>query len=111
MPPIEILATIFAVLVLLKILIRLTNPMLSVKIAEAILKESLLATFIYLILAVAAGYYIFSAFSIVEVSAIFLFASLLIGLTFAPYSKQMIKLAKEILANKSEYLKKEWLVI
>ena len=110
MPAIEVLATIFAVLVLLKLLLTIFNPQLRVRIAESVFnKNTTLLTIIYLALTAIVGYYVLSSLSILEVGAVTLFVSGLFGLFFIQYKEIMIKLTKESL--KSGFLSKNWLSI
>lgn len=111
MTPIEILATIFAILVLVKLLIVAINPKVWMKVAEAILSNYTLTTAVYLILAVIVGYYIFANLNIVQVAAAMLLTSVLMGLTLVAYSKTMLKVAKEILGTRSDMFRKAWLAI
>ena len=111
MTPIEILATIFAIFVLVKLLIIAINPKLWMKVAEAILSNYILTTAVYLILAVIVGYYIFASLNIVQVAAAMLLTSVLMGLGVVPYSKTMLKVAKEMLGTRSDVFRKAWLAI
>ena len=108
MPAIEVLATIFAVLVLVKLLLFIFNPQLRIKIVESFFKaNTTLLTVVYLALTAIVGYYVLSSLSIVEVGAVTLFVSGLFGLFFIQYKEIMIKLARESL--KSGFLSKNWL--
>lgn len=98
MTGIEILATIFAVAVLLKLAIVAVNPKLWMNITGALLKHSVLATIAYLIPAVVVGYYVLTRVRIVEVAAAMLLTSLLIDVGVAPYSGVVLKWREEILA-------------
>ncbi len=110
MTPIEVLASIFAVLVLFKLLLSIFNPQLRIKIAEAFLsKNPTTLTIIFLMLALLIGYYVFSSLSIVEVAAVMLFMSLLMGLFFIQYYKIMIKMLEDELKSRSDFLRKNWL--
>ena len=111
MTPIEILATIFAIFVLVKLLIVTINPKLWMKIAEAILGNYTFTTIVYLLLAVIVGYYIFASLNIVQVAAVMLFTSLLMGLGFVPYSEIILKTAKERLGTRSDLFREGWLSI
>ena len=110
MVAIEILAVIFAILVLVKLLFIIFSPNTWLGIVEPLLENKLVATLIYLILALIVGYYVLLSLSIVEVAAVMLFTSLLIGLAWIPYSDDVIKLRKEML-NKRNVVSKNWLSI
>ncbi|MFQ5804590.1 MAG: hypothetical protein ACE5JQ_17005 [Candidatus Methylomirabilales bacterium] len=98
MTAIEILATIFAVAVLVKLAIVTVRPKLWMNITGPLLGHYVLTTIIYLILAVIVGYYVVTTVSIVEVAAIMLLTSLLIGIGVAPYSSTILKWREEILS-------------
>ncbi len=112
MTPIEILATIFAILILFKLLLSVINPQARLKMVEAILnKNPTILTIIFLILTAIIGYYIFDSFTIVNVAAVMIFLSALMGLFFIQYKKIMIRLLKEELKSRSEFIRKNWLSI
>ncbi len=105
--PIEILALIFAVAVLAKLLFIAFNPKSWMDISSSILKESGWLVVVYLILSVVVGKFIFATMDIIQVAAVMLFTSILIGLNAMPYSKEILKLGKSIV--NSNTLEKAWL--
>lgn len=96
MTPIEILATIFAVIIILKLVVVSINPNLWMKTAGAMLKSEALTTLIYLVLTVVIGYYVFADLTVVQVAAVILLTSTLIGIGLGPYSKLILKWGKEM---------------
>jgi hypothetical protein len=108
MTPIEILATIFAVFVIVKLVIVIAKPGLWMKWAEAMLKNEVMITLIYFVLAVIVGYYIFAELTVVQVAAVTLWVSMLIGIGFVPYSKILLKLSDELV---SVGISKAWLAM
>jgi hypothetical protein len=106
MTSIEVLATIFAVLVLVKLAFIRTNPKAWMKFAQPILRNSVVALSVYLVLAAVVGYFIFSSMTIVQVGAVMLFTSLLMGVGLAPYSQVILKVGQEML---TEGVEKAWL--
>ena len=106
MAPIEILATIFAVFVIVKLVVVSVKPGLWMKWAKGMLKNELLITLIYFVLAVIIGYYIFAELTVVQVAAVTLWVSMLIGIGFVPYSKILLKTSDELL---SVGISKAWL--
>jgi hypothetical protein len=106
MAPIEILATIFAVFVIVKLVVVTVKPGLWMKWAKGMLKNELLITLIYFVLAVIIGYYIFAELTVVQVAAVTLWVSMLIGIGFVPYSKILLKTSDELL---SVGISKAWL--
>ena len=111
MTPIEILATIFAILVLVKLLIVAVNPKLWMKGVESIVSNYAFTTIVYVLLTVIIGYIIFKSLSIVQVAAVMLFTSVLIGLTMVPYLDKLLALGKEIVGTRSEMFRRGWLAI
>jgi hypothetical protein len=78
------------------------------ELSYGVLQNSILITVIYLVLAGIVGYYILASFSIVQVAAVMLWTSLLIGVAVAPYSDIILKWREEVL---SKGLGKAWLGI
>ena len=110
MTPIEALATIFALLILIKISIIFLNPKVWLKVDKTLLKPNPITTVIYLALIVVTGNYIFESMNVVEVAAVMMFVSLLMCLSYIPYYKIMMGLTKKVLMEK-DCLKKAWLSI
>jgi len=108
MNPIEILAVILAVLVLVKLFVFVFNPHIRVKIAKALYEKTVLITFVFLLLAIIVGYFVFARFTIVEVSALLLFASILFGLGLVPYTKGLIEVVEKESESRMTILKKNW---
>ncbi len=111
MSAIEILAIIFSIFILLKISIVLINPHGWFKVADAILRNTILTTIVYLFLALLAGYYIFRNFSITQVAAVMLFASILIGLGLLPFSETLLTIRDEMLGSRLDILRKTWFTL
>ena len=107
MTPIEILATVFAVLILVKVSIFAVRPETWMKVSEAILNKKDWLTVPLLILAGVVGYYVFTSLSVVEVAAVMLFASLLMSLFLLPYYDDVLKV-KEFFGRRSEMLRRSW---
>ncbi len=106
MTSIEVLATIFAVLVLVKLAFIRANPRAWMNFAQPILRNSVVALLVYLVPAAVVGYFIFSSMTIVQVGAVMLFTSLLMGVGLAPYSQVILKVGEEML---TEGVGKAWL--
>ena len=106
MTSIEVLATIFAVLILVKLAFIWANPRAWMNFAQPILRNSVVALLVYLVLAAVVGYFIFSSMTIVQVGAVMLFTSLLMGVGLAPYSQVILKVGEEML---TEGVGKAWL--
>jgi hypothetical protein len=106
--PIKILATIFAVAVLVKLIFLVINPNLWMKKIGGLLKNPLMTTAVYLGAATIVGYFVLTRISIIDVAAVMLFTSLLIGLGLAPYSSFLLKMGEEMI-NKG--VGKAWLAL
>jgi len=106
MSSLEILATIFAIIVLVKLIFLSLSARLWMKTVGAMLNYPLATTLIYLVLAGIVGYYVLSNIAIIQIAAVMLFTSLLGGIGLAPYSRVMLRLGEEIL---NEGVSKAWL--
>jgi hypothetical protein len=93
----RILAGIFAVLVLLKLIILAVNPQVWAGAVQALLGHQALVTLIYLILAAITGYYVFSTLDLLDIAVVMFFTGLLIGLSFIPYAGALPKLQEEVI--------------
>lgn len=92
----EILAVIFAGLILLKIVFGLVNPGTWMGLSAAFLGHYNLVMGIYLVLLLITGYYVFTSLDLIDVAVVMLFTSTLVGLTLIPYSDSIIKMGEEI---------------
>jgi hypothetical protein len=111
MDAVDILAIVFGVLALAKLLICLLDPQTGLKASEELLKRPSVATIIYLILTVVVGYLVFTNLSGGQIGAVLLFSSLLMGLSVAPHSIEVLEVARRICGTKEEVLRKNWLSI
>jgi len=92
----KILAGVFAVIVLLKIILLLIKPNLWLGAAEVVLEHNDLIVLCYLALLAIAGYFIFSSLSVIDVAVVMLFTSLLTALSLLPYTATLFKLRAEM---------------
>jgi hypothetical protein len=106
MAPTNVLATIFAIAVLIKLIFIISKPNLWKKATDFLLGNYLRTTVIYLILAVIVGYYVLTSINIIDVAAVMLFTSLLIGVALAPYSTSLLRLQEDVM---KVGLEKAWL--
>ena len=112
MTALEIIATIFAIFVLVKIVVVLIDPQIWMKkVAEPLLGNPRLATTVYGVLAIVVGYYVLTRLYIVDVAAVMLFTALVMGVGMMPYSKALLKIAGEMSATRSDLLRNAWLAI
>ena len=97
MTALETMATIFAVAILVKLAVVVIDVRSWYRIVGPIYKHQNSALIIYLITAAITGYYIFTNLDIIDIAAIMLFTSLLMGIGFVPYSKTLLKLKDEVI--------------
>ncbi len=112
MTALEVIATIFAIFVLVKIVVVLVNPRLWMeKVAKPLLGNPPLASAVYAGLALVTGYVVLASLNIVDVFAVMLFTAFLMGLGVLPYAEAMLKIAEEKSATRAELLRNAWLPI
>ena len=111
MTPIEILAVVFSVLILVKLAFVLANPQLAVKISEPLLKRKALCYGAYAVMAVVAGYFVLDYFSMAEIAAVLLFGSFLYALSALTYADSLMGLTTEITQSRETLLRRAWLPI
>ena len=95
--PIEIIATIFAVFGLLKIIIVLRNKDDWLKITKKIYMNPQNSGLVLIILATLVFYYLIQELTIVQIIAASTFMALLMGIAFLEFSKDLLPLAKKML--------------
>ncbi|MDE0029879.1 MAG: hypothetical protein OXU42_10830 [Deltaproteobacteria bacterium] len=96
MDALEVLAFIFAVVVLVKLAGLLVSPTWWMDTAGAMLNYPRACTWVYAVLAAVVGYIVFTRMDVVEVVSAMLLTSLLMGVALAPYSETILKLGKEV---------------
>ncbi len=112
MTALEIIATIFALFVLVKMVVVLIDPQIWMKkVAEPLLGNPRLATTVYGVLAIVVGYYVLTRLHIVDVAAVMLFTALVMGVGMMPYSKALLRIAEEMSATRADLLRNAWLPI
>ncbi|HIG93017.1 MAG: hypothetical protein QT02_C0002G0059 [archaeon GW2011_AR9] len=109
MGSIEILAVILAVLVLLKLVLWLINPKYLLRVAEAMMKNISLMTVFFVAIIVVVGYYILQRFSIVEIGALLLFSTMLIGVGLLPLYPTILKAMRPLIAKRFAMVQSLWL--
>jgi len=96
---IEIIATAFVVLFLIKFLFLLFNKSAWMKFAKSIYNGSDTINWIFGILALIVLYYLLQTMTIVQVFAAATFVTLLMGMAFAAYGKEFMKIGEKMLKN------------
>lgn len=105
MNPIEIIALIFALAVLIKtITFIFIDPKSSLKLAEKIWKKTgtILPSIFFIILLVILSYFLLIQLTIVQIFAASLFGIALYKLLLAQYPKPFLRFAQEVLKNKQK---------
>ncbi|MBW2992757.1 hypothetical protein KY345_06080 [Candidatus Woesearchaeota archaeon] len=103
MTPVEIIALVFAVAILLKALMFLLikgKPYM--KLIDKVFEKKALMPVLVLVLLVIVGYYLLLEMSIVQIYAAGLFGILVYGLALVLYPKALTKFMKAVLKNKSK---------
>jgi hypothetical protein len=94
----KILAGIFAVTILLKLIIGVINPHLWMGAVAALLGQQALVMIIYLVLLVITGWFVFSKIDLIDLAVAMLFTSLLMTISILPYAGVLLKFREEILS-------------
>ncbi len=106
---VEIVALIFAIVVLLKLFIVLVSRESWISFVKGIYKNPFLLVLVELILTVFVFYYLLQELTIIQIMACVLLGALLTGMSLASYSKEFIPAATKML--KTNILKRAWLLI
>jgi hypothetical protein len=104
----KILAGIFAVIILVKLIILVTMPHLWMGAVEALLGHQTPVTAIYLVLLVITGYYVFASLDIIDIAVTMFFTSMLLAVSILPYASVLLKMRGEIMGIG---LGKAWLAL
>jgi hypothetical protein len=92
----KILAGIFAVLTLIKLVFLLVSPGNWLGVTQAFLGHSGIVMAVYLLVLVITGYFIFTTLDLIDVAVVMLFTATLVGLSLIPYAASLQKLGQEI---------------
>ena len=109
MNPIEVLALIFGIGLIGKLIVAILNPKPSMKLAKRLLKHTTFTTILYLVLAGVVGIYVFQSMSITQVAAALLFGAFLLGLCLIPYADTALKIGNVMMGK--NMIKKDWLAL
>ena len=109
MSTIAILAVIFSLIIIVKVSIVFINPHGWFRVVHALFENTRILTIVYAVLSVIVGYYILRNLSIIQVSAVMLFTSLLIGLALIPFFGTILSLRQEVYGSRLDILRKTWL--
>ena len=101
--PLEIITVVFAVIVLIKLVIVSFNPKSWIdNIAVPIYKNPSTSSVVMTLVAALIFYYLLAELTIVQIYAVIAFTSMLIGVSFMHYSKDMLTLVKHVSKRKIE---------
>lgn len=109
MTPVEIIAVIFAIAVLVEFLFVLMKPKSVVKLIEAIYPNKLFMSAWILILAAVVGYYLLLELTVEQIFAGALFGMMIYGLILVQYPKEWLTFSKVVLDNKQKAML-PWLI-
>jgi len=101
--PIEIIALIFAILVIVKMIAIMSAPRKWYNLATSMSKNAGTWQIVYLILALLVGYYVLAELTFIQLVAAFLFSTLIIGISFWSYPNSFKAIVKEA-SNKKPVL-------
>ena len=106
MNAVEIISLIVAVLVLLKLVVFIINPKWLGKIAEKMLKQSMVTTILILIFGIIVAYFVFTSLTIVQALPAIILGHMILALVIIQYPKIYKSFTKVMLKDR----KKAWLV-
>ena len=109
MTPIETLALIFAIWVLLKlVIIMAVDPKKWWKLTDTVVQNTTMWSVVLIILGAIVAYYLLMELTIVQISAVLLFGGILFRLSLMPYSKGFLRLKKEFT---TDVFAKNWITV
>ena len=99
--PIEFIATVLALVVLIKIIVIIINKKIWLdKVAEPVYKNSKASSVVLIILALVILYYLLQELSIIQIYAVVAFSSALIGFGLMRYSKEFLQTIRKVYSKK-----------
>jgi len=111
MTPIEIIALIVVIVSTIKIIVLLINPNTWMqKVVKPVYSKPMLLTAISTILAAIVLNYLLAELTIVHIFAVMAFLALIMAVSFASYSKEMLVFSAKMMKDKT-VVKKSWLSI
>jgi hypothetical protein len=94
----RIIASVFAGMILLKLLALLVSPDKWMGLVAAFLEHSTIVMGTYAVLIIIIGYYVLSSIDLIDLAVVMFLTSLLIGISIIPYSGVLLKAREEIIA-------------
>lgn len=110
MNAIELLAVVFSVLVLVKLIVIVIKPKAWFdNVVKPIYKNNMISMFVFGAAVLVSGYYLLQIMDVVVLGAVTLFVSFLMALNFLLFPNEMLKFSASML-NK-DLVKRTWLII
>lgn len=96
--PVEILAVVFAVAVLLKVLIFAIKPSYLIRKARLIIQKKDSVTFMagHLVIFLVVGYFVLQELAITQIAAVMFLTVILVGMTLRVYPRTLLKVINDI---------------
>lgn len=104
----EILAVLFAVLTIVKVVVTLRSPSARVEMVEKAAKHKTSMSLLYLALTLLSGYVVIGYLGVVNVAAVMMFTYFMMGFAIMPFIDPFIKATKPYLKDPSALLMKSW---
>ena len=104
MTPIEILAVIFAVVILVRAVAILVKPKKFIKLAVKVMENKPLVIGISVVTAVIIGYFAITALGVVNVFVASMLGIALVGFTLMMYPKLMVKITRAVLKDRKKLI-------
>ena len=112
---VEVFAALFAIMGLTKIVVVVVNRKRWRPVALGIYGNARISSCFFAVLAIVVFYFLIQELSIVQIFAVMLFSSLMIGLSLLQYSDEMTSLIKEVFEKKFSVAQKVlifvWIVL
>jgi len=109
MTPVEWMAAIIAIIVLIKLIVILIKPSAWMEVVDAVYKWPIVTVIVSLILAYYTLTLLLEEITIIQIFASMLFLMFLMTLSMVIYKKEIVTLGKKML--KKDILKRAWLAI
>ena len=108
----DIIALIFAVVVLAKVAALIVSPKPFIQWGLSLLEHHMkLVHIIYLLGILIVGYYVFTSVPVHVIAAVFLLSAFVYEYSFISYEKQTIAFAKDLARKPQELAKRSWFVL
>ena len=102
MTPVEIIAVIFAILVIVKMVtVWFVKPNFAMKMTKMFMSNRIIVTVGFVIVAAVIGYFLIAEMSISQIVAASLFGMIIYGLFIVQYPDEYLKLAADAMKNKT----------